>query len=296
MRCCGPPQAGLTDGFPHAQSLGGWLMTARLTGPTVLAVDTKWEIVESGPADAEHTVLLLPGGMCSARSYAEVMAESSLANIRLLAVTLPGHAGAPPPKDFSTESYARITAELAKNSAVDVVVGFSMGAMVAYEMVVSGAFSGPVVLLGSSLSPADEPAVFRAIIRLGSILGTLPFAVLKKGAMSMVKQAPVPPERRAELKADFARNNTRDLRRGLQAYLRWLRRDDAPARRLCEAGVPVWVVHAEKGDGGLTQHERTTLEECPHVRIVTFQGHVFLLPNEVPDRIADLIVQALAEA
>jgi hypothetical protein len=82
----------------------------------------------------------------------------------------------------------------------------------------------------------------------------------------------------------------------LQAYLRWLRRDDAPARRLCEAGVPVWVVHAEKGDGGLTQHERTTLEECPRVRIVTLQGDVFLLPNEVPDRIADLIVQALAEA
>src|SRR5207247_1967771 len=152
------------------------------------AVSTKWEIVESGAADAEQTVLLLPGGMCSARSYAEVMAEPALAKTRMLAVTMPGHAGAPPPNDFSTESYARITAELAKSAGVDVVVGFSMGAMVAYEMVVSGAFAGPIVLLGASLSPADEPGFLRAIIHLGSILGTLPFAVLKKGAASMVKR------------------------------------------------------------------------------------------------------------
>jgi pimeloyl-ACP methyl ester carboxylesterase len=259
-------------------------------------VDTKWEIVESGPAGAERTVLLLPGGMCSARSYAEVMAESALAGTRLVAVTMPGHAGAPPPEDFSTEEYARITAEFAKSVGADVVVGFSMGAMVAYEMVVSGAFGGPVVLLGSSFSPADEPGFFRAIIRLGSVLGTLPAAVLKKGAPSMVKRVPVPPERQVQLRADFARNNTRDMRRGLQAYLRWLHRDDDPARRLCDAGVPAWVVHAEKGDGGLTQHERAVLEACPHVHVVTIPGHVFLLPNEVPERIGDVILEALARA
>jgi pimeloyl-ACP methyl ester carboxylesterase len=259
-------------------------------------MDTAWETVESGPAGAERTVLLLPGGMCSARSYAEVMAESALAGTRLVAVTMPGHAGAPPPHDFSTEEYARTTAELAKSVGADVVVGFSMGAMVAYEMVVSRTFAGPVVLLGSSFSSADEPGFFRAIIRLGSILGTLPAAVLKKGAPSMVKRAPLPPERQAQLREDFARNNTRDMRRGLQAYLRWLRRDDDPAQRLCDAGVPAWVVHAEKGDGGLTQHERAVLEACPHVHIVTLPGHVFFLPNEVPERIADVIAKALEEA
>src|SRR4051812_23493467 len=212
-------------------------MTGRPESSMVLAMDTEWEIVESGPAGAEQTVLLLPGGMCSARSYAEVMAQSTLAKTRLVAVTMPGHAGAPAPKDFSTESYARITAELAKSVGADVVVGFSMGAMVAYEMVVSGAFAGPVVLLGASLSTPDEPGFFRAMIRLGSILGTPPVAVLRKGAASMVKHAAVPPESQARLRADFARNNTRDLRRGLQAYLRWLRRDDDPARRLCETGT-----------------------------------------------------------
>lgn len=259
-------------------------------------MDTKWEIVESDPGGAEQTVLLLPGGMCSASSYAEVMAEATLAGTRMLAVTMPGHAGAPPPKDFSTEAYARITAELAKSAGVDLVVGFSMGAMVAYEMVVSGAFTGPVVLLGVSLSVPDEPRFFRAIIRLGSILGTLPAAVLKKGIGPMMKHAAIAPERQAELRADFARNNTRDMRRGLQAYLRWLGRDDDPARRLCETDVPAWVVHAEKGDGALTPHERAVLEACPHVRVVTIPGQVFFLPNEVPERIADVIIQALAEA
>jgi pimeloyl-ACP methyl ester carboxylesterase len=85
------------------------------------------------------------------------------------------------------------------------------------------------------------------------------------------------------------------MRLGLLAYLRWLRRDDDPARRLCEANVPAWVVHAEKGDGDLTSHERATLEACPQVRVVTIPGKVFLLPNDVPERIADVTVQALAE-
>jgi pimeloyl-ACP methyl ester carboxylesterase len=253
-------------------------------------------MVESGPAGAEQTVLLLPGGMCSARSYAELMAEPALAATRLLAVTMPGHAGAPPPEDFSVESYARITAELANSAGVDVVVGFSMGATVAYEMVVSGAFTGPVVMLGSSFSPEDEPRFLRAIVRLGPILGTLPYAVVKRSAAAMVKHAAVPVESQAQLRADFLRNSTGDMRRGLEAYLRWLNRDDDPARRLCEAGVPAWVMHAQKGDGALTFHERSVLEACPAVRVVTVPGTVYFLPGEVPGRVADLIVEALAEA
>jgi len=258
--------------------------------------DGKREIVDSGPADAEHTVLLLPGGMCSARSYAEVMAEPVLAGSRLIAVTLPGQAGAAAPKDFSPEELARSTVELAKGVGADVVVGFSMGAVVAYEMVVSGAFAGPVVLLGVSLSPPDEPGFFRAVIRVSSFLGTLPMTALQSGIASMVKRAPIPPERRAELGADIARNDTAAMRGGLRAYLRWLHRDDDRAQRLCQAGVPTWVVHAEKGDGALTAHERAVLEACPQVRVETWPGHIFFLPNEVSARIADVIVQALAQA
>jgi pimeloyl-ACP methyl ester carboxylesterase len=264
--------------------------------PSVRDMTTDWETVESGPADAHQTVLLLPGGMCSARSYAEVMAQPSLAQTRLLAVTFPGQAGAPPPSDFSVEHYATTTADLAKREGVDVVVGFSMGATVAYEMVVTGAFTGPVVLLGVSLSAPDEPWFLRGIIRLGSVLGSAPAALLKKGAAGMVRQAALPPERKAELRADFGRNNAQDVRLSLRAYLTWLERDDDPAQRLCDAGVPAWVMHAEKGDGGLTTHERAVLEHCPHVQVVTVPGQVMFLPNEVPDRVAQLIEAALARS
>src|SRR3954453_18474510 len=188
------------------------------------AVDIDWELREAGPADAERTVLLLPGGMCSADSYAEVMAQPSLARMRLVAATLPGHAGAPPPDDYSVENYARLTAELATKVGADVVVGFSMGATVALEMVASGRFTGPVVLLGISLSAKDEAAFFRAIGRLGGVFGSLPAAVLVKGATSMVKRVPASAERRDELREDFRKNVPKDLRQGLREYVRYLHR------------------------------------------------------------------------
>jgi pimeloyl-ACP methyl ester carboxylesterase len=257
-------------------------------------MDLTWDIVESGPKGAERTVLLLPGGGMSARSWAEVMAQPALANTRLVAATLPGNAGAPPYEDMSFEALARATADLTSRSGVDVIVGFSNGASVAYEMVVSAAYKGPVVLLGVSLSAKAESAFFQAIVRLGSVLGTLPFAFLKAAVGSFLKKAPVSPARREELKADFARNDSGDMRRGLRQYLRWLRRNDDPSRRLCDAGVPAWVVHAEKGgDGGLTPHERAVLESCPQVRVVTLPGKVFFIPNEVPGRVAELILEAL---
>jgi len=253
-----------------------------------------WELREAGPLDAEHTVLLLPGGMCGAGSYAEVMAEPALASTRLVAATLPGHAGAPPPDDYSIENYARLAAELATKVGADVVLGFSMGASVALEMVVSGGFTGPSVLLGISLSAKDEPAFFRAIVRLGSVLGSLPAAVLAKGAASMVKRIPVSAERQGELREDFRKNVPQQMRLGLREYMQWLGRQDRPAERLCRADVPTWIVHAEKGDGGLTDDERRTLEACPHVHLVTIPGSVFFMPNEVPKAIADVILEAVS--
>jgi pimeloyl-ACP methyl ester carboxylesterase len=245
-----------------------------------------WELREHGAADAAQTVLLLPGGMCSAGSFAELMAEPSLADLRLVAATLPGQTGAAPLDDCSVESYARVVSELAEQVGADIVLGFSMGAVVAVEMVVSGAFAGPVVLLGVSLSRKDEPWFFRALVRLGA------GGLLAKAAASMVKRIPVSAERQAELRADFRRNVSADAQQSLRSYLAWLGRGEGRAQRLCEAGAPGWVVHAEKGDGGLTDEERRTLEACPHIRLVTIPGHVFFLPNEVPGRIADVLVQA----
>jgi pimeloyl-ACP methyl ester carboxylesterase len=163
-------------------------------------------------------------------------------------------------------------------------------------MVTSGAFAGPVVLLGVSLSTKDEPAFFRGIVASSRVLGALPFAVLAKGAASMVKRIPASDERRDELRADFAKNVPGDIRGGLREYVRWLHRGEDRAERLCGAGVPMWLVHAEKGDGGLTERERRTLEACPNAQLVTVPGHVFFLPNEIPDRVAQITAQALDHA
>jgi pimeloyl-ACP methyl ester carboxylesterase len=163
-------------------------------------------------------------------------------------------------------------------------------------MLTSGLFTGPTVLLGVSMSPEDEPAFFRAIAGSTAVLGNLPMKVLAAGAASMVKRVPVPAERQAELRDDFRRNNPRDMRLGLRAYLHWLHEGDGRAGQLCGTGVPIWVVHAEKGDGGLTAGERHTLEACQNAHLVTIPGAVFFLPNEVPERIAEVIGQALAAA
>ena len=259
-------------------------------------MDVDWELRRAGPPDGDFTVLLLPGGMCSAGSYAELMAEPTLASMRLVAATLPGHAGAPPPDDYSIENYARLAVELARKVSADVVVGFSIGGCVALEMVTSGGFAGPVVLLGISLSAEDEPAYFHALVRLGSVLGSLPVRAMAKGAASMVKRIPVAAERQSELRKDLARNVPRDVRNALAEYAGWLHRDVPRAQRLCQAGVPTWIVHAEKGDGGLTDNERRTLEACPNVHLVTIPGKVFFLPNEVPDQIAGIVREATARS
>jgi pimeloyl-ACP methyl ester carboxylesterase len=168
-----------------------------------------------------------------------------------------------------------------------------MGASIALEMVASGSFAGPVVLLGVALSTKDEPGFFRAIVRLGSVLGSLPAAVLAKGAASMVKRIPVSAERQRELREDLHKNVPQNMRLALAEYARWLRQNERPAERLCEAGVPAWIVHAENGDGGLTDNERRALEACSQAHLVTIPGKVFFLPNEVPDRVADVILDAV---
>jgi pimeloyl-ACP methyl ester carboxylesterase len=256
----------------------------------------EWQTVRAGADGSGHGVLLLPGGLMAARSYDRVLARPELAGTRLVAATLPGHAGTPPPDDLSVERYAELATELAADNRCDVVVGFSMGATVALEMAASGGFTGPVVLLGISLSAADEPAFFRWIVRLGSVLGGLPARALTTMSGLATKAAHVPDEHRARMREDFARNDPRVVRVGLGEYLAYLDRHPSPATRLCDAGVPTWVVHAEKGDGDLTDNERRTLATCPQVQLVTISGTSYFLPDEHPEKVAEVTAEALAAA
>jgi pimeloyl-ACP methyl ester carboxylesterase len=71
-----------------------------------------WQLHASGPPDAEHTVLLLPGALCTAAFFEDLMAEQSLSgeSIRLVATTIPGFGRTAAPADLSMERYATLVA------------------------------------------------------------------------------------------------------------------------------------------------------------------------------------------
>jgi pimeloyl-ACP methyl ester carboxylesterase len=107
-----------------------------------------WTVHESGPAGAAHAALLLSGGLCTAAFYDDVLADPRLAEapIRFAATTVPGFGGTTPLDDPRFESYSAAAAELAADLGCDVVVGHSLGANLAIEMLGAGQFKGEVGL------------------------------------------------------------------------------------------------------------------------------------------------------
>ena len=255
-----------------------------------------WELLTAGPADARRSVLFLPGGANAARSFDLVMADPALSGVRSVATTLPGMAGAPVTEGVSIQAMARRAGELAKEHRCDVVVGFSHGATVALDMVLSGHFQGPVVLLGISLTTPDEAWFFRTAVRASQKVGSWPMAGLLRLVPLMAKSAKTPELHKKELIEDLKHNRARDAVRVSSDYLDYIAADRDFAAELAASGNPVWVVHAEKGDGGLTDAERATLQAAPNVTLVTIPGAVFLLPDEAPQQTAAVIAAALSQA
>jgi hypothetical protein len=87
-------------------------------------------------------------------SFEKPMREPALATVHLVAVTLIGHGGTPPPSDLTIENYAGLTSESAAEIGCPAAVGFSMGANAALEMVGSGQFAGPIVRYGHRVRTA----------------------------------------------------------------------------------------------------------------------------------------------
>ena len=256
-----------------------------------------WERLIVGPPDADRSVLLLPGGACAARSFDLVMAEPALSGVRLVATTLPGMAGAPVSEEVSVPEMARRAGALAKDNACDVVVGFSYGASVALDMVLSGHFRGPVVLLGLSLTTPDESTFFRYVVRASQKVGRWPMAMLFRAMPLMVRSAKTSEQHKKDLIEDFKQNRAGDAVRVCGPYLDYIAADRNFAAELASSGSRVWVVHAEeKGDGGLTDAERATLQAAPNVTLVTLPGAVFLIPDVAPQETAAVIADALTQA
>jgi pimeloyl-ACP methyl ester carboxylesterase len=257
-------------------------------------LDVDWELRETGPTEVRQGVLLLPGGACSAAFYNELMAEPGLAGFRLVAATLPGHAGTPAPSDLSTQNYGRLAAHLAAVKRCEIVLGFSMGSTVALEMATTAGFTGPLILTGASFSVKAESTTLEALDALARVTGTLPYAFMRSMFGPILKQSTIPLERQAELLVEFKRNRPRMLRKLIRAYLRDLGRQPLIGDRLRALDAPIWIVHAHKGDGRLTTQERRSLEGCPNVTVMTIPGRSYFLPNEHPAQLADLIVEARA--
>lgn len=268
-----------------------------LLGAGGVAMREAWERLIVGPLDADRSVLLLPGGANAARSFDLVMAEPALSGVRLVATTLPGMAGAPVSAEVSIPAVARRAGELARENACDVVVGFSYGATIALDMVLSGHFQGPVVLLGLALTTPDESTFFRYVVRVSQKVGRWPMAILFRLMPLMARSAKTSERHKKDLIEDFKQNRAGDAVRVCGEYLDYIAADRNFAAELAASGSPVWVVHAEeKGDGGLTDAERATLEAAPNVTLVTIPGAVFLIPDEAPQRTAAVIADALKQA
>jgi hypothetical protein len=255
-----------------------------------------WDRRESGPGDAEQVALLLPGGMCTAVQYEELMAEPALAGVRMITVTVPGMGGTPAAQDLSIENLAHLAAQCAADLGLRRGGGVQPGREHRPGDGGVGAFGGPLVLLAPSFSRRDEAAFFRLLDRLARVLGHLPFAALLKMMGPTMKRMPLPPDRREVLAAEFRKNDPRSVRRAIHCYFQYLDRYGSVASRLCAAGVPAWVVHGERGDGGITDDERRTLEACPRIHVITLPGASYFTPNEEPALVAKLVVEALGSS
>ncbi|BFV56515.1 hypothetical protein KCMC57_up16190 [Kitasatospora sp. CMC57] len=259
-----------------------------------------WDIRMAGPAaGARHRVLMLPGGMCTTEFYADVMAEPAMAaaGLGMVGVTLPGFGRTSAPEDLSMENYAALLGEFAAEAGCDVLVGHSLGANVAIELAAAGVFSGPVVLLSPTFSREDEAKFLGVMNSVGRVpgLGALAWAVMMKALPKAMKRD-LPPRRADVLAADLAKNDPGFCRRIVRRYYEYLDRHGSLVTRLCESGVPVWVVRGDRDEIGLTEQELRGLRDCPRVTLVTVPdaGHLALV--EQPARIAEVIVEAAARA
>jgi len=112
-----------------------------------------------------------------------------------------------------------------------------------------GALSG-----GKAPRPADWRKDRRALVL--KVIGGMP-----KGQ--------VPGDRLAPLAAELRKNDPRVVWRATRLSLRDLDRHGSVAPRRCESGVSAWVVFGAKDDIGLTGDERSELDSCQQVTLVT---------------------------
>jgi pimeloyl-ACP methyl ester carboxylesterase len=257
---------------------------------------TSGKILRAGGADdPRHRVLCLPGGLCTAAFYDDLLATPALAaaGVRAFATTLPGFGGVPFPPGFdaSVEAHAAYAGELARDLDCDAVVGHSFGANVAIEMAAGGHFDGPLILLAPTFSAEDEMKGLETFNRIGYVPGvrSLATALLFRSFPKMLR-GHVPDDSVERLAAEMASSNRSDIRMNLRRSYEHLYRYGTLAGRLCRSGVQAEIVFGEDDEVGLTPAERSTLESCPTTQLRCIPGAGHMLPNQKPEVVAGLVV------
>lgn len=250
--------------------------------------------------DAEHRVLLLPGGLCTTEFYADVMAQPVMAEagLGMVAATMPGFGRTTAPADLSMENYARLMGEFAAAEGCDVVVGHSLGANVVIEMAALGVCSDPLVLLSPTFSRADEARFLGVLDQVGRMpaLGPLAWTAMLKAMPQMMKKEMlkqnIPEDRAQALAADLGNNDPAFCRNVVRHYYEYLHQHPSLVARLRASGARAWVVRGDHDDIGLKDEERVQLEASPQITMVTVPdaGHMALV--EQPARVAEVIVEA----
>jgi pimeloyl-ACP methyl ester carboxylesterase len=253
-----------------------------------------WSLLESGPREADHTVLLLPGAFCTAAFYEDVLAEPSRAQapVRFVAATPPGFGGNPCPDDVSVEGYARLVGSLAAELGCDVLVGHSYFANVAIELAATGGFSGRLVLLSPCFSSRDEERDFRMLNRVAQVpgLGRVLFALAPMTFSSSMKGR-FPEARHDDLVAEMKTSDMGVMRRTLHPYFEHMDRYGSLVSPLCDSGVRTWVVRGDRDEIGLSDEERRGLEACPNVTLLTVPDAAHFIMTDRPDRTAELLLE-----
>jgi pimeloyl-ACP methyl ester carboxylesterase len=258
-----------------------------------------WERRTSGPDDAASTVLLIPGGMCTAAFYDDVVAQPALtgAGIRLVATTVPGFGPGRPAGEPAFDSVVRGAAALAAEVGADAVVGHSIGANIALEMAAGGHFGGPVALLEPAFSREDEYAVLGTMDRIGRVpgIGALAWWAAIR-TIGIASRGELPPGRRQALGRDMARSDPSFCRAMVHSYLAHLDEHGSLVPRLCRSGATAVAVFCDRSDVGLTDEERAGLQACPTVTLIDVADSGHMVMTDQPARTAQIIVELAAPA
>ncbi len=159
-------------------------------------------------------------------------------------------------------------------------------------MAATGEFDGPVLLLSPTFSREDEAKELGVLDRLGAVpvVGHLAWlAMLKAMPKAMGKRFPA--ERHDALVAGMTNNDPRFCRKGVRSYYEYLDAHGSLVPRLCRSGVKSYVVFGDDDEIALTDEERSGLDACADVTLVTIANATHGLIIEQPARIAELILE-----